>query len=132
MSYRAYSIKHNYNISEFLEAYRLLLQRALDEIWAAIVWKQDGRNPAVNPIIPKSNEFKKQLRDKLMEDWGYSKHYVDSAIREAYSILKSWRRNYRKGRRKGKPVVKKRFVRVKETLYSYREEKIKISIRPFK
>ncbi|MEM3537362.1 MAG: hypothetical protein QXP84_00435 [Candidatus Korarchaeum sp.] len=55
-----------------------------------IVWKQDGRNPAIpNPIIPKSNEFKKQLRDELMEDWGYSKHYVDSAIREAYSLLKS-------------------------------------------
>ncbi|MEM4477736.1 MAG: hypothetical protein QXH90_05210 [Candidatus Korarchaeum sp.] len=67
-----------------------------------------------------------------MEDWGYSKHYVDSAIREAYSLLKSWRRNYRKGRRKGKPVVKKRFVRVKGTLYSFREGKIKISIRPFK
>ncbi|MEM0037101.1 MAG: hypothetical protein QXK99_06720 [Candidatus Korarchaeum sp.] len=59
-------------------------------IWAEIVWKHDERNSAVlNPIIPKSDEFKKQLRDKLMEDWGYSKHYVDSAIREAYSILKS-------------------------------------------
>ncbi|MEM3869803.1 MAG: hypothetical protein QXJ39_01555 [Candidatus Korarchaeum sp.] len=77
MSYRAYSIKHNYNISEFLEAYRLLLQRALDEIWA-VAWKHDGRSP----IIPKSREFKKQLRDKLMKNWGYSKHYVDSAIRE--------------------------------------------------
>ncbi|MEM2290068.1 MAG: hypothetical protein QXV05_00340 [Candidatus Korarchaeum sp.] len=29
------------------------------------------------------------MRDKLTEDWGYSKHYVDSAIREAYGILKS-------------------------------------------
>ncbi|MEM1520139.1 MAG: transposase [Candidatus Korarchaeum sp.] len=130
-SYRAYNIKHKYDVSEFLEDYRLLLQRALDEIWAEIVWKHNKRNPAIpNPIIPKSNEFKKQLRDKLMEDWGYSKHYVDSAIREAYSILKSWRRNYRKGRREGKPVVKKRFVRVKGTLYSYKEGKIKISIRP--
>ncbi|MEM3481102.1 MAG: hypothetical protein QW576_05400 [Candidatus Korarchaeum sp.] len=98
-----------------------------------IVWKQDGRNPAIpNPIIPKSNEFKKQLRDELMEDWGYSKHYVDSAIREAYSLLKSWRRNYREGRRKEKPIIKKRFVRVKGTLYSYKEGKIKVSVRPFK
>ncbi|MEM3446285.1 MAG: hypothetical protein QW418_02550 [Candidatus Korarchaeum sp.] len=60
------------------------------------------------------------MRDKLMKDWDYSKHYVDSAIREAYSLLKSWRRNYLKGRGKEKPVVKKRFVRVKGTLYSYR------------
>ncbi|MBS7288943.1 MAG: hypothetical protein KIH01_09475 [Candidatus Freyarchaeota archaeon] len=37
-----------------------------------------------------------------------------------------------KGRRaKTKPVVKKKFVRVKETLYSYKNGKIKISIRPF-
>ncbi|MEM4581574.1 MAG: hypothetical protein QW092_04330 [Candidatus Korarchaeum sp.] len=97
VSYRAYSIKHKYDVSEFLEAYRLLLQRALDEIWAEIVWKHNKRNPAIpNPMVPKSNEFKKQLRDKLMKNWGYSKHYVDSAIREAYSILKSWRRNYRR------------------------------------
>ncbi|MEM2604843.1 MAG: transposase, partial [Candidatus Korarchaeum sp.] len=103
VSYRAYNIKHKYNVSKFLEDYRLLLQRALDEIWDAIVWKHNKRNPAVlNPIIPKSNEFKKQLRDELMKNWGYSKHYVDSAIREAYSLLKSWRRNYSKGRRKEK------------------------------
>jgi putative transposase len=29
-----------------------------------------------------------------MKDWRYSKHYVDSAIKQAYSILKSWRRSY--------------------------------------
>ncbi|MEM0042174.1 MAG: hypothetical protein QXU23_07025 [Candidatus Korarchaeum sp.] len=92
LSYRAYNIKHSYNVSEFLEAYRLLLQRALDGIWAEIRWKHGGRNPIIpNPIIPKSREFKKRLRDELMKNWGYSKHYVDSAIREAYSILKSWR-----------------------------------------
>ncbi|MEM0294803.1 MAG: hypothetical protein QXO55_01905 [Candidatus Korarchaeum sp.] len=66
-----------------------------------------------------------------MEDWGYSKHYVDSAIREAYSILKSWKRNYLKGKSEEKPFIKKRFVRVKGTLYSYREGKIKISVRPY-
>jgi hypothetical protein len=27
-----------------------------------------------------------------MKDWRYSKHYVDSAIKQAYSILKSWSR----------------------------------------
>jgi len=67
-----------------------------------------------------------------MKDWDYSKHYVDSAIKEAYSILKSWRRSYIKGeRRREKPTVKKRFVRIKETLYSYKNGKIKISIKPY-
>ncbi|MEM0042061.1 MAG: hypothetical protein QXU23_06410 [Candidatus Korarchaeum sp.] len=64
-----------------------------------------GRNPAVlNPIIPKSNEFKKQLRDKLMEDWGYSKHYVDSAIREAYSLLKSGKGTIERGEERRSPL----------------------------
>jgi len=66
-----------------------------------------------------------------MEGWSYSKHYVDSAIKQAYSMLKSWRRSYLKGeRRKEKPVVKRRFVRVKETLYTFKDGKIKVSIRP--
>jgi len=67
-----------------------------------------------------------------MKDWRYSKHYVDSAIKQAYSIVKSWRRNYIKGeRRREKPIVRKRFVRIKETLYSYKNGKIKVSIKPY-
>ncbi|MEM4581621.1 MAG: hypothetical protein QW092_04580 [Candidatus Korarchaeum sp.] len=36
-----------------------------------------------------------------------------------------------KGRGEEKPVVRRRFVRVKGTLYSYKEGKIKVSIRPY-
>jgi len=132
---RAYNIRHSYNVNNFLEDYRRLLQRAVDEIWNNIVWinkaNKSGRNRII-PIIPKSNEFKNHyLRNLLMEGWGYSKHYADSAIKQAYSIIKSWRRSYIKGeRRREKPTVKKRFVRIKETLYSYKDGKIKVSIKP--
>jgi putative transposase len=132
---RAYNIRHRYDVSEFLEAYRRLLQKAADEIWAGIRWieKHDrkGRKRLI-PIIPKDNIFKNHyLRNLLMEGWDYSKHYVDSAIKQAYSIMKSWRRSYVKGeRRRKKPVVKRRFVRIKETLYTYRNGKIKVSIKP--
>ena len=134
--FRAYNIRHKYDVSEFLEAYRRLLQKALDEIWARIRWmeKRDmkGRKRLI-PIIPKDNNFKNHyLRSLLMEGWKYSKHYVDSAIKQAYSMLKSWRRNYIKGERsREKPVVKKRFVRIKETLYTYKDGKIRISIKPY-
>jgi len=37
-SYRAYNIGHSYDVNEFLEAYRSLLQKAVDEIWAKIGW----------------------------------------------------------------------------------------------
>ncbi len=37
---RAYNIKikHSYDVSQFLEAYRLMLQKAIDEIWIKIRW----------------------------------------------------------------------------------------------
>ncbi len=130
--FRAYNIRHSYDVGDFLEAYRQLLQRAIDGIWRNIVWreKQIKEKKRLIPIIPKSNQFKRNLRNYLLKDWNYAKHYVDSALKQAYSILKSWRRSYLKGgRSRGKPVAKKRFVRIKETLYSYRDGKIKISVK---
>jgi len=35
---RAYNIKHSYYVEDFLEAYRLILQREVDEIWNRIRW----------------------------------------------------------------------------------------------
>ena len=37
------------------------------------------------PLIRKDNAFKKELRDRHVGGWVYSKHYVDSAIKQAYS-----------------------------------------------
>ena len=99
---RAYNVKHSYNVRNFLEDYRRLLKRAVDEIWNNIVWIEKknfyrvkgNKNYYVTriiPIIPKSNEFKNHyLRNLLLKDWRYSKHYVDSSIKQAYSIVKSW------------------------------------------
>ncbi|MHC1636356.1 MAG: RNA-guided endonuclease InsQ/TnpB family protein, partial [Candidatus Methanospirareceae archaeon] len=62
---------------------------------------------------------------------GYAAHYVDSAIRVAYSIIESWRRNYLRGRRgREKPVVRKKFVRVKGTLFVYKDGKLRVTIKP--
>ncbi len=145
----SYKIKHDYNVTEFLSSYRNLLQRAIDEIWDNIQWIEEvqrnyyttkkGRRSVKKyyyvkrliPKIPKSKEFKRNLRDKLLKDWNCASHYVDSAIKTAYSILNSWRRNYVKGRRKRrKPIVKRKFVRVKETLYTLENDKLRITIKP--
>jgi len=96
---RAYNVRHRYDVNGFLEAYRRLLQKAVDEIWAEIRWIEKygkGRKRLI-PIIPKDNSFKNHLRNSLLEGWSYLKHYVDSAIKQAYSMLKSWRRSYLKG-----------------------------------
>jgi putative transposase len=48
-------------------------------------------------------------------------------------MMKSWRRSYIKGERgRAKPTVRKRFVRIKETLYSYRDGRIRVSIKPYR
>jgi putative transposase len=133
---RAYNIKHNYDARDFLEAYRLVLQRAIDEVWSRIrlVEKYKGGRRKLVPVLPKESSFKHHyLRNLLLADWEYSKHYVDSAIKQAYSILHSWRRSYLKGERgRRKPVVKRRFVRIKERLYSFKDGRIKVSIKPYK
>ena len=125
----SYKVRHNHDVREFLNSYRFLLQRAIDTIWDRIEWKKEKNR--IIPMIPKSKEFKRTLRNQLLKDWDYASHYVDSAIKTAYSILNSWRRNYIRGERgRTKPVVKRKFVRVKETLYRFKDWKIIITIKP--
>ncbi|HDH44285.1 MAG TPA: transposase [Thermococcus sp.] len=139
-------MNHEWNVRELLIEYQKLLQRAIDEIWEKITWKEKKvkhRYPIGNkkykhyetirliPTLPQSKEFKKSLGDKLLQNWPFAKHYVDSIIKTAYSILDSWRKNYLKGRRKRKkPLVKRKFVRVKTTLMKVEGSKIRITVRP--
>ena len=130
---RAYAIRHLQDVKDFLTDYQRLLQLAIDEIWARIQWVEKlaepkRRVPGVRctakrliPILPKDGSFKHhELRGKLKENWPHAVHYVDSAIKQAYSILR--RRNYMRGDRGGeKPRVRKRFLRIKETLHVLRE-----------
>ena len=115
----SYKLRHNYDISEFLSSYRYILQRVIDEIWDNIEWierrqrnyyliKQGRRRikkyyyvKRLIPLIPKSREFKRNLRNRLLNDWSYASHYVDSAIKVAYSIMNSWKRNHLKGGGRG-------------------------------
>jgi len=141
-----YKMKHDWNVENLLTEYQKLLQLAIDEIWDNTVWKEKRvkhrysvgkgkyryyETTRLIPYFPKSNEFKRELRNKLLENWSFAKHYVDSAIKTAYSILESWRQNYLKGRRKRKkPTVKRKFVRVKTTLMKVEGSKIRITIKP--
>ena len=57
-----------------------------------IILNGKRRENRLIPIIPKSKEFKRALRNQLLKDWDFAAHYVDSAIKTAYSILKSCER----------------------------------------
>jgi len=141
-----YRMSHDWNVNDLLTAYKKLLQRAIDEIWKNTTWKEkmvkhrysigNGKykyyeTTRLIPYFPKSSEFRRELRNKLLKDWPFAKHYVDSAIRTAYSILESWRQNYLKGlRKRKKPIVKRKFVRVKTTLMKVEGSKIRVTVKP--
>lgn len=127
---KSYSIPHNLDVSRLINDYMKLLNGILDDLWKNIEWKRKGKRTI--PLLKKDREFRKSIRDRYISKWVYSKHYVDSAVKQAYSILNSWRKRYLKGKAgREKPLLKRKFVRVKETLYSYRNGVIKISIKPF-
>jgi putative transposase len=137
----------DHRVSKLITWYLNALQKAIDIIWDSIDWKY--RLPKIErrkrkqvviipyklkvPELPKSRSFKKRLRDKLLLDCPYARHWVDAVIRTAYSIMESWRKRYLRGRvRRVKPRVRRRFARCKITLMriNYWEKKIRITIKP--
>ncbi len=134
-------------VGELITWYLQALQRAVDIIWGNMEWryvfprveKKSGKLKVVAPYkvkvpeLPKSKSFKKRLRDELLKNCPYAKHWVDAVIRTVYSIMESWRKRYVKGRaRKVKPRVERRFARCKVTLMrvDYVKKTIRITIRP--
>ncbi|ADI31365.1 zinc ribbon domain-containing protein [Staphylothermus hellenicus] len=135
---RMYSVDFSdERIRELITWYVKSLQRAIDEIWENMEWKYDFKRRYAKvriPVIPRNKEFKKYLRDKLMKDNPYTKHWVDAVIRTAYSIMENWRKRYVKGMaRKKKPTVKRRFARCKITLMKvdYSRKTIRITLKPY-
>ncbi|MEM4545014.1 MAG: transposase, partial [Nitrososphaerota archaeon] len=127
---RSYKLRHSYDVREFLERYRDILQKAVDWIWNNIEWKEDVN---VKRILPKLPDYSKlnYLRNILLTDWPYARIYVDSAIKEAYRVMKSWMKRYVKGDAgREKPVIKKKFARIKKDLYVFRDNKIRVCIIP--
>jgi len=143
---RTYSIPvSDHRVSELITWYSRTLQRAIDIIWESIEWRY--RFPRIErrkqvlivpskfkvPELPKSKSLKKRLRDELLLDCPYARHWVDAVTRTAYSIMESWRKRYLKGRaRKVEPRVGKRFARCKITLMrvDYGEKRIRIAVKP--
>ena len=115
-----------------------MLQQAIDEIWQRIRWVERPvrkrkirgvRYTAKRPsILPKSRKFKHHVLRHSHGGWGY-RSTADSTIKQAYLIPRSWRRNCLKGEC---PRVRRRFVRIKETLYVLRDRKLRITLEPRK
>jgi len=106
----------------------------LTESWGHIQWKEKPLKKKTQkrllPTLP-TYAFKKVLRTQYLPTWPYAKHWVDSALKTTFAILKSWQKNYLKGNRtRTQPTVKRSFVRVKQTLMKLEGERLRITIKP--
>jgi len=137
---RSYSLEHELGeeLLPLLLAHRDVVNQILEELWSHIEWKK-RKLPGKKQwrLLPKykvdihSKEYKKKLRDSLLEGWPYAAHWVDSAIKTAYSIFKTWRKNYVKGERKRRrPTAKRLFARAKQTLIKLEGEKLRVTVKP--
>ena len=138
---KSYSLQHECGeeLEPLLREYRDAVNQILEELWSHIEWEKRKVKGGKRQwrLLPKytvdihSGEYKKKLRDSLLQEWPYAAHWVDSAIKTAYSILKSWRKNYVKGERKRRrPTAKRLFVRAKQTLIKLEGEKLRLTVKP--
>ncbi len=154
--YRTYSLKHSLMenkypgiiLDRFFWDYNDTLNSIIKDIWSTIEWKEwdieresdpNYHQKRLYPHYRKDNDFKKDIRDHYLKNWKYTSHWINSAIDTAFSIINSWKKNYDKGKRKREcPIVKRRFVRVKQTMMKIEKikdkrgeiERLRISIMP--
>ena len=112
---------------ELIEEYFKLKKIALDEILKHIKHSKSGK-----AHLKFSKKDRKELRDNLLRNWRFAKHYVDSAINSVIGSVKGWIQLYNKGKAKSKPKITRKTVYVKTTLFSVKNNKIKITIEPGK
>jgi len=137
---RSYTLQHECGeeLEPLLREYRDVVNQILGELWDNIEWKKRKvKGKKQWRLLPKykvdihSGKYKKKLRESLLQEWPYAAHWVDSAIKTAYSIFKTWRKNYVKGERKRRRLTAKRFfARAKQTLIKLEGEKLRVTIKP--
>ncbi|WP_456327868.1 RNA-guided endonuclease InsQ/TnpB family protein [Archaeoglobus sp.] len=115
---------------DLLEEFFKLRKIALEETLKHVKYSKSGK-----AHLKFNKNDRKELRDRLLENLKFAKHYVDSAINSVIGLVKGWIQLYNKGKAKSKPEITKKTVYVKTTLFSVKNGKngkIKITIEPRK
>ncbi|MCF8885696.1 MAG: transposase, partial [Aigarchaeota archaeon] len=110
---------------DLIEEYFKVKQKALDIIFSHVKFSGKAH-------LKFNREDRRKLRDELLRGWKYSKHYIDSAINSIIGLIKSWITLYNGGKAESKLEITKRTVYIKNTLFSFRNGFLKISIEPSK
>jgi len=112
---------------DLIEDYFKLRKIALEEIFKRVKFSKTGK-----AHLKFNKNDRKKLRDKLLRNWKFAKHYVDSAINSVIGLVKGWVQLYNRGKAKSKPEITRKSVYIKTTLFSVKDDKIKITIKPRK
>ena len=112
---------------DLLNEHFKLKRAVLDEVFKHVKFSRSGKTH-----LKFSRSKRKELRDKLIENWKYAKHYVDSAINSVIGSVKGWISLYNRGKAKSKPEITKKTVYIKMTLFKVVNGKIKITVEPRK
>ena len=110
---------------DLIEAYFEVKRRALREVLDHVAYSRSGK-----AHLRFRAGDRRRLRNKLLKDWRYSKHYIDSAINSVIGLVKGWIKLYNRGKVGTRPKITRKAVYVKNTLFSYRDGVLKISIEP--
>ncbi len=112
---------------DLIDAYFEAKRRALDVILSHVRTSVNGK-----VHLRFDNIDRKRLRDELLTGWKFSKHYVDAAINSVMGLVKAWITRYNRGLAEKRPMITKRTVYIKNTLFSLRDGVLRISIEPGK
>jgi len=112
---------------DLVEEYFKLRKVALEDIFKYVKYSKSGK-----AHLKFNKDKRKELRDKLIKNWRFAKHYVDSAINSVIGLVKGWIQLYNRGKAKSKPEITKKTVYIKTTLFSVKDGKIKITVEPKK
>ena len=112
---------------DLIEEYFELKKIALNKIFKHVKYSKSGK-----ANLKFGKDKRKELRDKLLKNWKFAKHYVDSAINSVIGLIKGWIQLYNRGKAKSKPEITKKSVYVKTTLFKVVNSKIRITIEPRK
>jgi putative transposase len=143
---RTRSLPHDQasNLLPLLYAYRDVLNAMIEDIWATTEWKKvkkskprrESSSVPMNqfrlfPHFRTDKQFKAALREKHMGGWEYAAHWVDSAERAAFSIIRSWKKNYNRGERSRKcPRVTRLFAQAKQSLCKLDVNSLRVTVKP--
>ncbi|MEM3833229.1 MAG: hypothetical protein QW128_06515 [Thermoprotei archaeon] len=110
---------------DLIEEYFKVKRKALDAIFSHVKISKKAH-------LNLKAEDRRELRDGLLREWRYSKHYVDSAMNSVIGLVKGWITLYNRGKAKESPEITKKTVYIKSTLFSFRNGMLRVSIEPNK